>query len=55
MTCEKCRPKNKRVLVSCPQGHPYTPENTYTYKGARSCKTCRITRAMAVAARKRGA
>ncbi len=26
----------------CPQGHPYTPENTYTYpRGARACRECR--------------
>lgn len=26
---------------SCPQGHDYTPENTYLYRGDRQCKTCR--------------
>ena len=25
----------------CPQGHPYSEENTYTYKGKRSCRICR--------------
>lgn len=24
----------------CPQGHPYSPENTYIYKGSRSCRIC---------------
>lgn len=25
-----------------PQGHPYTPENTYTYpRGSRACRECR--------------
>ena len=30
--------KNK---THCPKGHPYDAENTYHYKSARSCKTCR--------------
>ncbi len=25
----------------CPQGHPYSGENLYEYKGQRQCKTCR--------------
>lgn len=24
----------------CPQGHPYSEENTYVYDGRRSCRTC---------------
>lgn len=24
----------------CAQGHPYTDENTYTYKGRRNCRAC---------------
>ena len=24
----------------CPQGHEYTAENTYSYKGVRICRTC---------------
>ncbi len=43
--CKLCRPK--KVLVQCPQGHLYTPENTYVYRGMRSCKTCRLLRARA--------
>lgn len=27
--------------LQCPQGHPYSPENTYHYRGARQCVTCR--------------
>jgi hypothetical protein len=29
----------------CPQGHEYTPENTYSYKGGRACRTCNIAKA----------
>jgi hypothetical protein len=25
----------------CPQGHEYTDENTYMYRGSRQCSTCR--------------
>lgn len=28
----------------CPQGHPYTQDNTYTYHGSRQCMTCRTER-----------
>ena len=24
----------------CPQGHEYTPENTYVYRGRRNCREC---------------
>jgi hypothetical protein len=39
----------------CPAGHPYTPENTYTYpvSGRRACKACR--RAWQAARRRRQA
>jgi len=29
------------VRERCPRGHPFTPENTYEYRGARLCRTCR--------------
>jgi hypothetical protein len=28
----------------CPQGHAYSPENTYLYRGMRQCVACRKTR-----------
>jgi hypothetical protein len=35
------RPKISHGPVThCPQGHEYTPENTYTYPGYRRCKAC---------------
>ena len=37
----------------CPQGHEYTPENTYLYGGMRSCKTCSNERARTFYKRKR--
>ena len=39
--------QRQREKTHCPKGHEYTPENTYTWKGHRNCKTC-----MAAAARK---
>lgn len=30
--------------TQCVHGHAYTPENTYTYKGKRQCRTCRLAR-----------
>jgi len=29
----------------CPQGHEYTPENTYLWHGSKVCRTCRKARA----------
>jgi HNH endonuclease len=31
-------------LGECRRGHPFDEENTYLYKGVRSCKTCRKVR-----------
>ena len=28
------------VKTHCPQGHEYTPENTYSYGSGRQCRTC---------------
>lgn len=37
-----CRsPLTNAGKTHCPKGHPYTPENTYTYRGRRLCRTCR--------------
>jgi len=29
------------LRTHCPEGHPYDEENTYVYKGKRSCRSCR--------------
>lgn len=34
-----------RSVTHCPQGHEYTEGNTYTYRGSRTCRTCRRDRA----------
>lgn len=26
----------------CPQGHPFSPENTYIWRSSRICRTCRV-------------
>jgi hypothetical protein len=39
--------------TSCNRGHPYTPENTATYQGARACRTCHRERGRASDARMR--
>ncbi|WP_435279339.1 HNH endonuclease [Streptomyces sp. 1222.5] len=36
----------------CAQGHPYTEDNTFQYKGARQCKTCRRQRCRETYARR---
>ena len=33
--------RQRRLRPNCPKGHPYTPENTYNYKGKRYCRQCR--------------
>lgn len=30
-----------REKTSCPQGHAYSPDNTYRTGGRRFCRTCR--------------
>lgn len=29
------------LKTHCPQGHEYTPENVYSYRGRRYCRQCR--------------
>lgn len=42
---ENCRRGIKGVLTThCPQGHPYTPENTSVWNGMRKCLTCHAQR-----------
>jgi len=36
---QKKRGRNSKK-THCPQGHPYTAENTYTTRGRRHCKAC---------------
>lgn len=43
------RPRGATLINSmrteCKSGHPFTPENTYTYpSGKRACKACRLDR-----------
>ena len=39
----------------CPQGHPYTPENTYTGGGRRKCRACHRAHQRAYVERQREA
>jgi len=40
--------ENQRAKTHCPKGHPYTPENTYTFAdGRRRCRRCRLDQASA--------
>ena len=32
---------NKRIATHCRNGHEYTPENVYLYRGKRHCRQCR--------------
>lgn len=42
----KFRPSVPRTKKSeCKNGHPFTPENTYVYRGSQHCRTCRRERA----------
>lgn len=36
-----------RTKTHCPQGHPYSPENTYYYGNRRVCRSCAIERTQA--------
>jgi hypothetical protein len=42
------------LKTHCPQGHEYTPDNTYLYNGMRSCKACSNARALALYYRRKG-
>lgn len=33
--------EKQQAKTHCPQGHEYTPENTYTWHGQRQCRTCK--------------
>ena len=35
---------NNAKKTHCPQGHEYTPENTYLYRGRRDCRICKLER-----------
>ena len=41
---ENAKRAAERRTSACPAGHPYTPENTYRWKGGnqRSCRTCHM-------------
>ncbi len=41
------------LRTHCPQGHEYTPENTYLYKGRRSCRACQKVRSSYAAKKER--
>lgn len=47
----------QRRKTACPQGHPYSPENTYIPPagGERQCRTCRRTHSTESARRRRSA
>lgn len=37
------REVGRASLTRCGNGHEFTPENTYMYKGHRECRACRAT------------
>ncbi|MFD5161031.1 HNH endonuclease signature motif containing protein [Streptomyces hawaiiensis] len=48
-------PARAALRTHCPQGHPYSPESTYTCRGKRACRQCRRARnAEAARARLKG-
>lgn len=40
MNCKR----ERLTRTHCPSGHPYTEENTYTWRNERMCRTCRRER-----------
>ena len=34
------------LITHCPHGHEYTPENTWRYRGVRSCRECSRLRSL---------
>jgi hypothetical protein len=36
-----------KAVTHCPRGHEYTPENTYTHNGCRTCRECQRERVRA--------
>lgn len=40
----KNRKAQAATITKCVQGHEFTPDNTYEYKGRRMCKACRASR-----------
>ena len=42
---------HNRDKTTCPNGHRYTPSNTYVYKGRRKCRACNRERAAAYRAK----
>jgi hypothetical protein len=37
-------PIGNGAKTHCPQGHAYSPENTYQYSYGRICRPCNLTR-----------
>lgn len=37
----------RSAKTHCPQGHPYSADNTYVYQGSRTCRTCNRRHALA--------
>lgn len=53
--CAKRGRHHWALKTHCPQGHEYTPDNTYVNGGRRTCRTCALRRAREHAARKAAA
>lgn len=43
------RRRPDRSVTHCPQGHPYSGDNLYEYKGRRYCRTCQRERRQSAA------